>query len=266
MSKSLKERLKRTIFSKGMLISILIGVLMLSWQTVMREISYYSKYGENIKLGIFIDEIYNAHTHSGYDFFAPIFAVLPAAIIFCDDYNSGYIKNILTRTNKKRYIKETFFCSSIAGGLAIFIPTTINVVVNYILGEKNFAQNQGYTSILDDTIFANIQYIGGGVLVAIMILILSFLFGAIWSNIGLLISAVKPNRYLALSVPFAIFFAIHIVCYKIGSILFLSPMNLIVPLENFIPSIIFPFVYQIAIFIIVYIAFYYFAKRRIKDV
>ena len=114
-----------------MLISILIGIIMLSWQRIVNIISYYSKYGVSIigHGGMFLDSIYGSVTHSRYYLFAPIFAVLPATILFCDDYNSGYIKNILSRIEKRKYIKEILICSSISGGLAIFIPLCINSFV-----------------------------------------------------------------------------------------------------------------------------------------
>ena len=267
MSKSLKKRLKTSIFSTGMLASILIGILMLSWQNVFNYISYYSKYGVlPEKGGMFLEGIYASHTHSGYDMFAPIFAVLPAAILFCDDYNSGYLKNILTRTEKKKYIKETLICSSISGGLAIFIPTCINTLIHFCIEEKNILELKHFNNILDETVFANIQYIWEGLLIAILILVLSFLFGAIWSNIGLVISSIKPNRYVALATPFAIYFAIHLIFYRIGSLLFLSPMNMLMPLVNFLPNIYYPFLYEIILLIATYIIFYFLGKGRLNNV
>jgi len=57
----------------------------------------------------FLNEIFVTDATSGFGLFAPILAVLPATTLFCDDYNSGYIKPILSRIEKKRYIKEKLF-------------------------------------------------------------------------------------------------------------------------------------------------------------
>ena len=250
-----------------MLASILIGIIMLSWQNIFNYVSYYSKYDTlPEKGGMFLEGVYTSHSHSGYDMFAPIFAVLPATILFCDDYNSGYLKNILSRVKKKKYIKESVICSSISGGLAIFIPTCINIIIHLFIEDKNILELKHFSNILDDTIFANIQYIWEGLLVAILILILSFLFGAIWSNIGLIISAINPNRYVALATPFAIYFAVHIILDRIGNLIFLSPMNMILPFEKFIPNIYYPFLYEIILLIATYIIFYFLGKRRLNDV
>ena len=76
------------------------------------DIWYYIKYGAiNFSdMGTtFLNEIFVTDATSGFGLFAPILAVLPATTLFCDDYNSGYIKPILSRIEKKRYIKEKLF-------------------------------------------------------------------------------------------------------------------------------------------------------------
>ena len=118
MSRSLGRRLKMSIFSPAMLVSVFVGAWFLMWSRVANLISYNAKYGAALTFkdmgAVFLDDIAVSHTLSGYDLFAPILAVLPAAAAFCDDYNSGYIKSIVTIVSKRRYIRETVLCSSIA--------------------------------------------------------------------------------------------------------------------------------------------------------
>ncbi len=137
---SFRYRLKTLIFSPNMLISILIGVTILLWNHIGVWINY------NINVGplslknmgsIFLNDIYKAHNFSGFGLFAPFLAVLPAATIFCDDYNSGYIIPVIGRTGYKRYIAESISCVSISGGLAVFIPCFITYTFYLLNGKLN---------------------------------------------------------------------------------------------------------------------------------
>lgn len=90
--------------------------------------------------------------------------------------------------------------------------------------EPNTLENNlGYQTFLDEGIFANIQFIWGGLLVVFLLLLLSFLFGAVWSNIGLCISAFIPNKYIALATPFALYFPYISFYIKRAAYYFLAP-------------------------------------------
>ncbi len=271
MSKSLRVRLKETIFSSSMYASVLIGLFLLMWSFIFNLVIYNLSVGPlTIKemASTFLNDIYVSHARSGFDLFAPILAVLPATTLFCEDYNSGYIKAILFRTNKRKYSYETLLCSSIAGGLAVLLPSLISSLFFVIIGEPNLAENlrHGYSTIFDESFFASIQFVWGGGLVVIILLVLAFIFGAVWSNIGLCISAVIPNRYIALAAPFALYFAIHLLLYRINSLLFLSPVNMLMPIVNFLPNIIYPFAYQGVLLFITFVLFPKFVGRRCENV
>lgn len=271
MSKSLNLRTKNTVFSINMLVSVCIGIFLLTWNHVFNLIIYNLSVGPVSfkEMGsIFLDDIYSSHARSGFDLFAPILAVLPATTLFCEDYNSGYIKSIFSRAEKKRYIRETTVCSIIAGGLAIFIPSLFSSIFYIANGKLNTAENMAfnYSTVFDETVFSKLQFVWGGLLLVILLLLLSFLFGAIWSNIGLCISAMIPNRYIALAAPFALYFATHLIFYRIGFLLVLSPANMLMPAATFIPSMAYPFVYQAVLFIIIALACHKAMERRLSDV
>ena len=87
MSKSLNLRTKNTVFSINMLVSICIGVFLLTWNHVFNLVLYNLSVGSLSfkEMGsIFLDDIYGSHARSGFDLFAPILAVLPATTLFCE--------------------------------------------------------------------------------------------------------------------------------------------------------------------------------------
>ena len=125
---------------------------------------------------------------------------------------------------------------------------------------------QGYSTVFDETVYADIQYVWGGIGLAILLLLLSFLFGALWSNIGLLVSAVVPNKYAALVMPFAIYFTVHLLLYKSDIFLVFSPANMLMPSTTFIPYKAYPFVYQIALIGMVNLAYRRIMEGRLENV
>ncbi|MCX4370617.1 MAG: hypothetical protein OSJ58_02175 [Dysosmobacter sp.] len=262
-----------SVFSPAMLVSVLVGCWFLMWSRVANLVSYNAEYNAALTFkdmgAVFLDDIATSHSLSGYDLFAPILAVLPAAAVFCDDYNSGYIKAILSRTTKHRYIKETLLCSSIAGGLAIFLPCFLSGMFYLANGKLDTLENVntwGYSTSFDETVYAGMQYIGGGLLLALMLMVLAFMFGAIWSNVGLLVSVLFPNKYLALAAPFALYFSIHLIFYRIGFLLVLSPVNMLMPNTTFIPFAAYPLLYEVLLLGMTCILFSGLAKRRLWDV
>lgn len=273
MSRSLGKRLKMSIFSPAMLVSILVGIWFLTWNRVANLLSYNARYDAALTFrdigAVFLDDIAGSHSRSGYDLFAPILAVLPAAAMFCDDYNSGYIKSILSRARKRRYIRETLLCSSIAGGLAIFLPCFLSGLFYLANGKLDIPENMnswGYSTVFDETVYADMQYVWGGLLLALMLMTLAFLFGAIWSDVGLLVSVLLPNKYLALAAPFALYFSIHLIFYRVGSLLVLSPVNMLMPDTTFIPFTWYPLLYEAVLLGVICILFSGLIKRRLWDV
>lgn len=273
MSGSLIKRLKTSIFSPAMLISVFIGIWFLTWSRIANRISYNATYGTSLTFrdigDIFINDIAISHSLSGYDLFAPILAVLPAATLFCEDYNSGYIKSILSRSEKSRYIRETLLCSSIAGGFAIFLPCFISGLFYLVNGKMNTLDNMsrwGISTSFDETVYAQMQYTWGGLLLALMLMVLAFLFGAVWSDVGLLVSVIFPNKYLALAAPFALYFSVHLIFYRLGTLLVLSPVNMLMPNTSFIPFTLYPLLYEILLLGIICILFSVLVKRRLWNV
>lgn len=267
MRKSLGLRLRQTIFSWSMLSCLVVGLIMLLWFSVTNWLQFNRHIGSisfSEMCGNFLECIYNSHARSGFGLFMPVFAVLPASTIFCDDYNSGYIKSILLRGKKNGYLRETILCATVAGGLAVMLPDLIASIVFMIWGEPNYPTQYG--TVVDESVFAGIQYVWDGRLVAILWLLSAFLSGAAWANIGLCISAFIPNRYVTLAAPFAIYYGAHLLLYRSGELLVLSPVNMVQPIAAFIPNLAYPYLYDIVLFSITVLIYYGAARRRLCDV
>lgn len=215
----------------------------------------------------YLDEMFKANGLTGFGLFAVILAVLPASTIFCEDYNSGYYKAILSRADRKRYLQETMLCSGISGGLAIFIPTLFSDLVLIANGKTNTIENMeiNYYTVFDETVYRELQFIGGGLFMVFFLLLLAFLFGASWSLLGLCISALIPNRYITLAAPFALYFGSHLILYRLGDPLLFSPVNILMPATDFIPFPAFPLLYQFGMLAVVAFFSWKLLKGRLWD-
>ena len=273
LSKSLRSRTRMTVFSPAMLLSILAGLFLLLWVHVRSYIGYANHHGwtkASLNIAyVFLDDIYMAQSLNVYCLFSPILAVLPAAAVFCDDYNSGYIRAILVRADKKRYARECLICSTISGGLALLIPCLIVTLLFIAGGHLNTGSawnHSGYSTVFDSTVYSRIQYIWGGIFLAVLLLVLAFLFGAFWSNAGLAISAFFPNKYAVLAAPFALYFAQHLFLYKSDTLVVFSMNNIMMPAGEFISYAAFPFVYQTIWLLVVAFVYRWAMGRRLSDV
>ena len=140
---------------------------------------------------------------SGFVPFAAIFAVIPYSTSFCDDYNSGYIKVILSRIGSKRYMNTRILSVAISGAAAIGIPFFIIFSLISLIGIPTTQENlsQFYLGLS----WLPFVAIGGGTLVLAAKLLLSILFGAVWALVGLAVSSWFTNRYVTIIAPFVLY-------------------------------------------------------------
>lgn len=265
MNKSLRTRLFGKVFSLNMVLCAIVGFVLLMWFSVVNWFQYNRLIGPasfSQMCGEFVNDVITAHARSGFNLFAPIFAVLPCATIFCEDYTSGYIKSILSRTSKRKYLRECVVCCSIGGGLGVFLPELLCSSVYLFAGEPHVQHTYGPSYDL----YASFEYVWGGRLVILAFLFFAFLFGVVWANIGLCISAYAPNRYVTLAAPFAVYYSLHLLLQRTDVLEILSPVNMVQPISSILPNLLYPLVYQIVLLLGSTFLFYRRANRRIMDV
>ena len=105
-----------SIFNGGMLLSIILSLLIL-----LQSLSSAHIFSTDSNMDYLSITLIPLAT-SGYVPFACFFAVFPYAFSFLEEYNSGYIKYILLRMDRKRYLRQKIIAVSISGGVAMVIP------------------------------------------------------------------------------------------------------------------------------------------------
>lgn len=240
------EELRNSMLSKGMFIAIVVGVFLL-FQGIWNDLMLSMESGENIYM---IKYLSSMHASGIFDILAPVLAVLPAVTTFCEEYQSGYFRYIKIRTSRKEYITNKIFLVGISGGLAVGLPVLIGNSILMSMAEGTAVNKVSYdVNVFAGSIFENIEYVMGGWLVAVSIAGFAFMFGVVWALAGLAAAVCFTNKYMALLLPFTIYFGVFMIFARLNLYQF-SPINLICPDMEFIPSVKFVIGYLLFLFIV----------------
>lgn len=220
------KSLKNAVFSVNFLVSLTVGLFLLI-SPIFQQLASYLKYGGRLQWIYFFDLTMMSGSFS---IFAPLLAAFPYTARFCEEYESGYIKSILLRERPARYLLTKFSANGIAGGLALAVPLALFIVFLLFIGVPYRAEDvpEGFVTIYNQTIFQNTQFLWGGIAVLLIFLLLAFLSGAVWANVGLCLSIFVRNKYLAVGFPLVLYYGVTVIL--VGTDIFgFSPMNLKYP-------------------------------------
>ncbi len=145
-------------------------------------------------------------------FAAPILATIPYAGAFVDDFKSGYLKQFLPRTTVTRYILGKELSCAISG----FLTLTLGILGGYVLVSLVVmpVETFGETAVQSQLP----ELIGKIVLFGFA--------GALWAMLGMLLSTVTMNAYMAYSAPFILYYVLIILQERYARDVFmLNPQN-----------------------------------------
>lgn len=145
-------------------------------------------------------------------FAAPILATIPYSGAFVEDGKSGYLKQFLPRTTVTRYILGKELACAISG----FLTLTLGILAGHILISLVVLPTEtfGETAVKSQL----------GELVG-KIIIFGFA-GALWAMLGMLLSTVTMNAYMAYAAPFILYYVLIILQERYArSIFMLNPQN-----------------------------------------
>jgi hypothetical protein len=201
---------------------------------------------------------------SGFTPFAVLFPLIPYATSFCDEYNSGYAKFIITRIGVKQYAKKKIVAVGLSGALAIGIPFLIVFVLIAIIGVPTTAANM--SDFYYGKIWAPYAAVWGGNLVLAAKLVLGLFFGCMWALVGLAISTVATNRYVVIVGPFILYQAL----WRLLANLPINPLYMLrgdfgSP-GQFIGSYVYILLYQTIWIVLACVAVMFGIRRRVENV
>lgn len=159
----------------------------------------------------FVSETYNI-----YILIVPLLASLAFSDAYAEDFNSGLVKGILTRVEKKKYLITRYAVNFITGGIVTILPLTIN-----FLGEMTAFPSidnnyfYGMPLVLESSFAPNIFYHHPFLYVIVRLLLL-FLLGGMLASLGLSLSTIVKNRYIVLVFPYLVFIGVDVLADTFG--------------------------------------------------
>lgn len=234
-----KEELGRAFRSRGFRISMILGLFL----TMSEAYSWYQR----VRLGMEYERrkgilSYNPATAFTMWFpfdardwrvivfylLMPLLATMPFAISYLQDRKSGYIKNIVLRSDKKTYLKAKYTAVFLSGGTVAAVPLLTNLLaVSLYLPWR--VPDSVVTTILPSSVWAELLYTRP-FLYTFLLLAVTFITAGLYATLSLAATRFLQLKFAAFLAPFLISLLIYNIAVPLGwkslvSFYFLIPIQ-----------------------------------------
>lgn len=235
----LREEIVRALKNRSFVFALILGLFALAQGSMDYIFPLKFNSPEYLKLvPPFFNNAYDAviWTHQGgiFGLIAPIIAVLPFSDSLGAERVSGFLRFVLSRASYRQYFFSKMFACILAGGLSVSLPILLFFGFTNLYYPRglnlDMYQNRVVTpDILPEALGPfGFMYSSHPDLYILSLALLVFIGGAVYAVLGLSISAITDNRYIALAAPFLAYTLVHFA----ASILLIPKWS---PLSAFVP-------------------------------
>ena len=186
------------------------------------------------------------------------FAAIPFVTVYCQDYNSGYIKSLIVRSSERNYAWSNVIVCALSGFTAVFAG-----MVAYFFIVSFFCPPQAYETA---GVYSDVA-LNSPILYVLLIVGVFSLYATMWTIVGLTLSSVLPDNYVALGSPLIFGYILEEMTLGLPS--YLNLYNLSHSFAVFDKSPLLNCFYTIGVFILIMAisgcAFSHFVKRRSRN-
>lgn len=200
--RSTSVSLRSVITGSNFWIAIILVFSVLFAEIAEEIFSGYWKLPEVKELGAAYS--FNISLHFGYFIYAaPLACAFASSSNLVNDVEAGFYRLRLLKSGRREHQYGLFIGSTVGGGLALMLGVLLFATVCAMFygttaSISNMAAMDAWLPLLDDA-NANWNYM-------LVSSLLAFVFGMVWSGVGLAISVYSPNRYVSYLTPFIICF------------------------------------------------------------
>lgn len=244
MKKMISLEIKRALFNKKMLISLIVGMLISGHQIWLY---LHTNDVGNMKqmVGYFEEQAMDAPDYlwsawigesgmlfNGFLFFLilPLLAAFPHSNSYMLDEKNGYLKSVFTRTKKKNYYFAKWIATFFSGGLAVIIPLILNflffMTLFQIIGPYPETAHAGITDI---STLSHLFYSTPFLYVGLFFIII-FIFAGIYATLSLIVTFFTDYSFIIFSFPFLIIL-FGTMILDLADLSFLSPQEFLYPFQ-----------------------------------
>lgn len=220
MESIFRQDLKRSFLNKG----FFAGILAVAW--ILLDAVFQAPLDRS-RSSYYI--LANVEAASGFGPFAAVFPSLAYASVFCEEYNSGYLKMIFARMSYRKFGVIRMITAALSGGVMLAVPIFTALMMAYCFGVPGIPAGSD-EGMLNGT--AALSYIKnyGDWYVLFWKVLLVFLFGCMWALAGLAFAVWIPNKYVSLIAPFVLYESMWLGLYQIPQ---LNPIWLMRGVDNY---------------------------------
>ena len=151
-----------------------------------------------------------------YNMLLPCLAILPYGdSLFCDK-KSGYIKNILIKTSKKKFFLSKMISAFLSGAVACTVPLLLNLVLSAACLPSIIPESSSMTfPLFERSMFSNLFYKYPYRYIFIYLTII-FVFSGLFSCLALGLSYYVEKKYEIYIIPLIVYMLIDFVAGCIG--------------------------------------------------
>lgn len=224
-----KEEFSRAIRSRGMFLALVIGCAISMINVIQYQIPTYQN---NLAIDFekfpiiypfSVSDTWLAGNTANLESFVyflilPILAVLPFGTSYFEDKQSGYLKGIYVRTNRKKYLSAKYTATFLTGGCAVVIPLILNLLCCIVLIPNLIAASAlPHNGIHAANVFYEL-YFSYPMLYILIFLFIDFILGGIFACAALACSFLSDYKVIVAICPFFIQLVIHVICTMLGTI------------------------------------------------
>jgi len=226
----IKNEFKRGFFSKRNLIAIVLCFLSIVLYKFEDLFNTYWK--------VEASYLFTWSTRGFIGIFAPILVCLPFADSYLDDVDSGMQKYLYIKITRLKYGVIKLFVNGLLGGLVLLIGSFLSFLIFlsrgiYVVKDANIIN--GLADLYTKSPFGYI----------FLIIFCMFIFGIVFSTLGLSISTIIKNKYVSMLFPFIFYMILSV--FLDGVIDCLNPSRLMLLIDGRIFTI---FLYDFILFVI----------------
>lgn len=211
----LKNELKRALTSKGMMLSLLVGMGICAAYGIELTLAASRRYSNISSLGLYeplttlvpFDAWFACEITKYYFYFyymLPIFATLPFAVSYAKEKTSGYTKNILCRTSAGKYALSKYTAVFVAGGTAVTVPLVLNLLWVFTIVPYQKPMPGGNQHVATGITALGEFYYFHPFIYCFLYLVLTFVLSGGIASLALVISLYTQNFFTVLLMPFIV--------------------------------------------------------------
>jgi hypothetical protein len=194
---------------------------------------------------------------------APLLCNIPTLSNRCDEKINFFYRFTEYRFIKKNnYFYSKYLGTGVSGGL-ILLLSVICLGIICILFFPALNSNGVSNPVLANGLFSPVYPIGNGIPFILIQALLAFLFGFLWSTIGLTLSFIIPNKYFCVGFTLILYYILNYIM-RLNNIMFLSPREMLIPDSILNYSLLYIFIVQISFLTAILLLSKYLYKHGVK--